>query len=87
MSEITQDELLRHFDLQNFLCPVCSNKQWMITPCDQPVLSILTSTDGSFSLPPLNVPGYAAICSQCGYMRVHEAGIVRSAILKRRESP
>lgn len=86
MPDITQEELLEFFRKTTNTCPFCGNTQWGITPAVQPVLTVLSDPSGAIPIPPPNIPGYAAICSGCGFIRVHEAGAVTAKIISGRQN-
>lgn len=86
MEDISPNDVIAYFNKLDLACPVCSGKEWAVTPSDHKILNIYVK-DGSngFPIPPPNIPAVAAICVSCGYMSMHEYNFLKIAVLRSKD--
>ena len=80
MSEITQENLIRFFQSHDKPCYVCGGTDWLVTEVDHPIVNGMLSPDGNYNFPPHAILTYAIVCQQCGYVRHHDAELVKKWI-------
>ena len=76
-SDLRQEDLIRFFNSFQIPCPVCKGEKWEVTSPSQPTLLVTLSPEGEFVIPPDRIEAHGAICSHCGYIRLHAHVIVK----------
>lgn len=80
MAEITQENLIRFFESYNRACQMCDGTHWLATPINQPIVNGMLTPDGNYDIPPPAFLTVAIVCQNCGYVRHHDAEIVKKWI-------
>lgn len=65
MTTITEDNVLDFFRAHRAPCPVCQADDWMIGNHNEPAILLVKRNDQNA------MECYAALCSNCGYVRMH----------------
>jgi len=77
MAEITQDNLIKFFEAHNRPCQICDGGDWLVTPIKQLIVNGMLTPDGNYDIPPPAILTVAIVCQKCGYVRHHDADIVK----------
>lgn len=72
----TTEDLIRFFKAFQKPCPFCGHDYWGVSSATQPIMLITEQTDVANENPSNYYPCRAAICMNCGFVRLHEARIV-----------